>query len=1206
MVHSPRCSGLRGCACLAGLLACWAAALPAQPPKPPKESPLPVSAPPDAKGDKPMPPRLEDIKLPADAILLVCQQTADALRAFPKFYLVPLEEYAARSAEMKRLRQQLQAKQPAAFDSLRLTGKVRDGLVELKASYKFTPGKQTTVALGCRPGHPIAVQLDGKLPPVGFGSDGLVLEVGGDRDQQHEATLDMQLVTRPLTPAPEAVRPATDGLEGFELQRPAAGLAYLELDLPNGARAVEVNDQPVQLPLRLNGSHLEGPLSHKAGPLKIAWRLAVGPGTPVALASVQGRITVRLRQGQATADAELTLQDLGRSVKEWHLQLPAHAQVRLANKGDEVLLQGTIKGNGSREGSVRIPLKHRSTAPLVVVVSAPLRRVEGTLRLGPFAVPGAARQSGTIWIVGEPDQRVRCLPSREPAKGPSPFEAIPHKPTLQGGDRPPPGAVAAFQYWGSPGGDKVAPADPWFKLDVESIKGVLDTRLLHTLRLLPPVSAGGPPGWRLATTVEAVPVRAGVEELKVEWPAPWQFDQARGPRPAGAVSAFKEGAGGQVTHFELAAKSLKPFTLELEAHPGAPTRSEPFPPVPGLRSSSAVVRLPHPLDTRDRGGHLITLLVPDDLDVRVPQPSAENARLELVSQETHKVVWRADRFPERVAVAWKPYRPDLRVDSVADVTVTASFVAVRHRLRFTFAAGERVPAAVLLHVPKEVTEQPVVEGGELSRDAPTAAVRPGSQTFRCVLQRPSAEAKEDRGRRQAEIVLEYHAAAAQGKDVGQRLLPVPLVAPAQATQGTVKVRVWGEPGSRFRALRGAWEDDRLEVVPSRSSLPALVLRGLRPALPLTLDWQPAQPREETTAVLADRALIQVRVTEGGFQHYRVRFLLRQVGTDHLDLALPAALAALDLHVTLAGKAVDLRPVEGSRAGANVARLLPLGTGPAVLDVTYQLVPGRTADGGALRTVLQPVTIPGLLAGVPTRWQVDLPPSWVPLSLEGGSAAAWQWGRRGWLLAPRPAATRGDLEQWFRADTAAGTPLPDAEAAEVPSFVCWRGGPAALTLSHAPQQGWLLVCSLGVLVLGLALYFLPLGPQRGDASPNRLFWPLLALVGLAVAGLGLVWPGLLAAVLYGSQPGLAILVLVLGIQWLLHERYRRRVVFLPGFRRVKTGSSLTRAGSSGALAAAGSAEGERPASGSPGGRSSAAPRPRSEPSTVDEPPPPANV
>jgi hypothetical protein len=34
--------------------------------------------------------------------------------------------------------------------------------------------------------------------------------------------------------------------------------------------------------------------------------------------------------------------------------------------------------------------------------------------------------------------------------------------------------------------------------------------------------------------------------------------------------------------------------------------------------------------------------------------------------------------------------------------------------------------------------------------------------------------------------------------------------------------------------------------------------------------------------------------------------------------------------------------------------------------------------------------------------------------------------------------------------------------------------------------------------------------------------------------------------------------MLGVQWLVQERYRRQVVFMPGFTRLQAGSSLSRA------------------------------------------------
>jgi hypothetical protein len=65
---------------------------------------------------------------------------------------------------------------------------------------------------------------------------------------------------------------------------------------------------------------------------------------------------------------------------------------------------------------------------------------------------------------------------------------------------------------------------------------------------------------------------------------------------------------------------------------------------------------------------------------------------------------------------------------------------------------------------------------------------------------------------------------------------------------------------------------------------------------------------------------------------------------------------------------------------------------------------------------------------------------------------------------------------------------------------------------------------------------------------------------------------LPVVLYGIQPGVLVLVLVGGFLWLRQHRYRRQLVFMPGFSRTSPGSSVMRAGSSH--------------------------RPRGEPSTVD--------
>jgi hypothetical protein len=635
-----------------------------------------------------------------------------------------------------------------------------------------------------------------------------------------------------------------------------------------------------------------------------------------------------------------------------------------------------------------------------------------------------------------------------------------------------------------------------------------------------------------------------------------------------------------------------------------------------------VLKLPRPRGPTDRTDHTITVEAAD-LDLRGLQPA--NPQLDLRQQVAHRLVWRAERFPSQVAVAWRPYRAEVGVDSDIDVTLAGSEVKVTHHLLLSFPESDKVPASVLLRVPRGV--ESLTAGDRLIEDA--EPLGKGDRTVHC----PLGPAVRLRGLSIPRVpvrglTLEYRARLAQQ---GER--QVPLVSVGEATHGQVHVYLWAGPGIQARAVEGTtWKTDRFEAVAGKREVPTLVLDSQHPSPSLLkLRYDDPFAREGMPTAQVKRCLIQVKVVEGGSQQYRILFLLRLapgMRGSTLDLVFPAPLATRsDLQLKLDGKFLNSWHIvpggknqePGTRGQGEESRLIrvPLPGGPedrsAVLEVGYQRLAGRTAEDGPLRTIFQPVTLPGLLTGVSTRWQVELPPGWVPLSLEGGPVSL-RWGWRSWLLAPHPASTSAELLDWFRGEEEGVSPLSD-DLGLVPAFDCWRGEPAALVLYHVPQQAWLLVCSLGLLALGLGLYLLPLGGQAVPVSggpPNRLFWPLGALFGLSAAAVGLVWPGLLGVILYGCQPGMAVLLVVLAIQWLVRERYRRRIVFLPGFRRLKSGSSMVRtSGSSGGAGRTEAVplpgppqEAARPAeAAAPPARSQAAiPKVRGEPSTVDEPAP----
>jgi hypothetical protein len=206
----------------------------------------------------------------------------------------------------------------------------------------------------------------------------------------------------------------------------------------------------------------------------------------------------------------------------------------------------------------------------------------------------------------------------------------------------------------------------------------------------------------------------------------------------------------------------------------------------------------------------------------------------------------------------------------------------------------------------------------------------------------------------------------------------------------------------------------------------------------------------------------------------------------------------------------------------------------------------------LTTPLQGPRLVGEPADIPTRWQIMTPPTWVLLSPQGDLSVPRQWSRRGWLLAPRGGQTAADLELWFAGERTASAAALDITVSDL---VLWHDSFAAVQLVHVQQQAWLLLCSLGLVLLGLALARLPLVIVE-DRSPGWA-WALLLGLLLAIGLLAILLPDLAGQLAYGCQPGVAVLALAALVQWLLHERYRRQIIFLPSFSRSRSGSSLGR-------------------------------------------------
>jgi hypothetical protein len=1135
---------LRGCLCLlagALLAVALAAAEPDDPSKP---------APPGQKAADKKPagaPLLDGLKLPPGAVVVVCEDAKEALRLVPKLVVLSPEKYQELLDQIEQLKRQLKPDRPETPSLCKLSGQVEGDLVRLRARYEFrTERPRALVALGGARAWATAATLDDDQVPLLVPADeGLLAQV--ETPGLHHLTVDFVL--------PVGVRGSRGMERGFDLGLPRAAITTLDqLDLPADASDVRVGGRGVRV-RRPPGNRLEAVQLGPAEKLDLVWKgPAAAPQKGPPLLAAQGKVTVRVSEAQVTTDAELTLEAVRGETAVWRVAVPPSAAVEVLKPQAQDERVRSIELPGPQNPVLTVRLKEASAEPLQVVLQVRQPRT-GAAPVGPFLVLDAFPQRGTIDVRAPADLRVRCQ-----ARGEVSQREVPEEQRREG-------SVAWFTYWsGQPAG---TPPPPLLTLEVEPVKGAVEAHVSHTLRR---ADAEREPAraWHVGSKFDVTPLRTGVDRLDVAVPASWQYDRDAGATPAELVEEVVVDAANHLASIKLAQKQYRPFSVTL---PGLYAGAAPDAKKPGLEEFSQ--ELPRPVGwgvervvdgerrpagerppVLDRGGQ-VTVLVPDGMDL-----VAGPVRGERPAPGTREATWTGDRAPARVELLLQPVHADLRVSSLIDVTVDEDQARVRQRLHYEFPQAP--PVQVELRVPAELAGRVrVVEGGK------PGEARPGAAGLLPVLLTPDIRPPAE-GTGHA-LVLEYAVAlpgpgdepTADGSPVARRF-DLPLVRPEPAAPGEARVRVWSLPGTRCGLAGGAWEEQRTELVPERDALPSLVLRGGL-GWGLTLRCEPlATP---LAAAVAERVLVRAGLSPGAPPTYRVRFALKSVQARFLDLVLPAPASQVGLDVLLDGKRVPAGPAADPRGRTVRVRVDPDTHGrPVILEVNCQPATG-TLKSGWLRTLLQPPVLDGVVILGRVRWQVDVPPGWLPLSPGGGHTPEQRWGRYGWLLAPRPAATAADLDRWL-----AGTaPEPAAETLE-PGLVCWSATQEPLPLLCVPQQAWLLVCSLGLLGLGLLFALAPL--------PRWLFWGLtvLTFAGLTVAAV--LVPGVLPAAAYGCEPGLLVLLLVLAGHWLLHRRYRRQVVFLPGFARHKTGSSLVR---------------------STGSSNRARAVPAREPSTIDEPP-----
>jgi hypothetical protein len=1056
----------------------------------PPEKKGPAAPPSPKPADMPK-PKLDIFRFPADAVIVIARDLADALAGVANPIVLSREKYQEMLDEIAHLREQLGPRKSAPPSRCQLTGKVENGLLSLKAQFDFvTDRPDTVVALACDQAVATAADIDGHTPL--FRPESVGFNVVVDKPGEHQVKLDLVVG---LT--------AREGAPAIDLPLPRAAVTTIDLELPKGAIDLRLGNRPLARTLSFKDGKLTGGLG-PAERLDLTYK-EPRPPAAIAVPVAEGRIVVRVGPDGITTEAELTLSPEGGMMNLWQIVVPRGAMLRLAPE-DQARLAGPIENADQPVGSLRtLRLGAPSAAPLKVSITdrGPKLKPGTAVPIGPFTVVGAARQSGLLLVSNtipelHLDYRIRAGLRRQALPADEDRQAEPNLSAVfrYGGvapDTPPKGAARSSWY------------GPWLELEAETVRGQIKAHVSHQVRL----QADGKDGfiWTSTTTIEAVPRWADVDQLKVLLPAGWVSTEEaeKGSPPAGervVIHRLLRGPG------EAAGR----VTLTLQGRYVESYRGE----------GEVRLQLPRPVGVIDEGAD-ITLSVNADRELLAP---AVAGSLETVQMAPHEQIWRSPTLPEGITAAWKPYIPDVRVESIADIDLTAERADVwRHE--FHLQLPQPPPETLSVRVPPGIDSLQIQKGGTL-----IATTDPTRRLVRL----------EKGGMEKRLLVLRY---LVRGGLPGNKPASIPLVAIEPAAQTEVRARLWCPPGRQpVLVASGVWRESAIEEVQGRSSLPVLVARTTKADAPLVLQGVEAAALD---TVLVERLVVRVQIADNGTQLYVVRLRLRRLAAGAIEVELPGPIRAMDLQARLDQRQVVPEPLDDTgrpSESGRVARLRLSGNligDGAVLELQYQMSPGRalasTGDPGPLATLLPPPIVRDCPGPVPYYWQVRVPAGWVVLSPESGPGADRVWSWRGRL--PALKLRTPPVEE-------------EAEPGEAGALdvLCWRSSPVPLLLVHVPQQTWLLTCSLLSVVVGLLL----LGGRSGQGvSRWRAFAGVLLLVGIAVTGA--LRPAILAAILYGCQPGVLVLAVFLLFQWLLHERYRRQIVFLPSFSRKRSGSSM---------------------------------------------------
>ncbi len=1073
----------------------------------------PPASPHSESSGKPMSP--ERLPLPSGTIIFV----GDSVQ-------VPAKDYQRLLEELARLKKSPSpSKNEALISVLGVNGQVaQDGAgretaaLQMKLEFR-TDAEDALVPIGLKGVKLTGATLDGETPVWGPDPNALAVQVKAAK--AYQLLLEMQV---PVTRAGAERRIVIERV-------PRAAITTLNVRVPgaiqraavNGARVkTEVDSERQQTRLFSEGL---GSLDQ----FELVWTAGAGgikpSGPPVA--SI-GDLQVVI--GETVVDTEARLR-----IEPRHGGIP---RLRFRVGGDTVVFQvDRVEGEGRL-----VPMESwtfsKETRILMIDLASkpPAAATDSVLELRLQLQQNHSGKSGTTVALGqldliEPKGALQTGKITVATDLRVTFQRQELKPTRATGPE-----TRAFTYafvYGQQPVDLKAQLEP-----VPAVQPIIEVKTLHTVRVT---------GASILLTSEfdlTRITRTTIQELEVAWPEAFTLD----PRIPPANLTIDDPRDG-VVRVQLSPAQQAPLKFKLEGRLPIPDQGKVNLALPALvqargkRDKAQIVLLPAELR-----------IVPENLEVwaltgssallnptgRLVEPEAR-----LQGPSTFTLEPPTPQTPWRLALAWQSRRHD--VTSAAEVFLTQRELVVRQTLQYRFAG---TPSQLLLRVPPEIEnllearlaywnkDRRRVEGAVGLMERPAGA---DSELLERAVLLPPRDLPES-----CEIILTYRKPLSQAPDKTSLVIPLVRPHPSQVVLLPSEVRIWASGDLKPGLAKGqtSWQLASPSQISGAEVVPALDLRAASPDESLTI-VRTRQAEKALVAIVAQRALIEVSSLATGSWDYRARFRFSRVGSDQITVLLPSSARVEKL--SLNQEEIALKRLEVTEAGDNQTQLrVPLDPwhlgSPVLLDLHFRVpAPARWWSGYWNSLPAPRLAGPALVES--TRWRVELPAGRLPLYHSSAHAAEQPWQSVIWLRAPQPTASAEDLERWLLGTDAE---VLAAEARWSYRFVQY-GDLTPLSLVSLPQQVWVLICSLLCLAVGVGLYCYP--PR----------WPLLWL-GAIVAGLlllGVLAPSLLVAILFGSQLGLAVLALLLGLLWIRQQRWRRQVVLLPTFTRGKAGSSLLR-------------------------------------------------